>query len=133
MQRERGNRCLREMEITDGVRSVTLMSDLEFTITPKMIGVTQTMASGRRVTDYVGTKTFLTVPTGWLSADHLMTLRRMIREKHVLTVRYPDLDGDKIGEFFVEEPAYKAFKYDADGVTQWYGVTISMEAQEVER
>lgn len=121
------------MEITDGVRSVTLMSDLEFTITPKMIGVTQTMASGRRVTDYVGTKTFLTVPTGWLSADHLMTLRRMIREKHVLTVRYPDLDGDKIGEFFVEEPAYKAFKYGADGVTQWYGVTLSMEAQEVER
>ncbi len=124
---------MRKMRITDGKRSVTLLSDLEFTITPKMVGVTQTMASGRTVTDYVGTKTFLTVPTGWLSADDLLTLRRMIREIHVLTVEYPDLDGDKIGVFLVSEPAYKAFKYGNDGVTQWYGVTLSMEAQEVER
>lgn len=121
------------MRITDGKRSVTLLSDLEFTITPKMVGVTQTMASGRTVTDYVGTKTFLTVPTGWLSADDLLTLRHMIREIHVLTVEYPDLDGDKIGVFLVSEPAYKAFKYGDDGVTQWYGVTLSMEAQEVDR
>ena len=124
---------MRKMRITDGKRSVTLLSDLEFTITPKMVGVTQTMASGRTVTDYVGTKTFLTVPTGWLSADDLLTLRHMIREIHVLTVEYPDLDGDKIGVFLVSEPAYKAFKYGDDGVTQWYGVTLSMEAQEVDR
>lgn len=124
---------MRKMRITDGKRSVTLLSDLEFTITPKMVGVTQTMASGRTVTDYVGTKTFLTVPTGWLSASDLLILRRMIRENHVLTVEYPDLDGDKVGAFMVTEPAYKAFKYGDDGVTQWYGVTLSMEAQEVER
>ena len=42
-------------------------------------------------------------------------------------------DGDKVGAFMVTEPAYKAFKYGDDGVTQWYGVTLSMEAQEVER
>lgn len=112
---------------------MTLLSDLEFTITPQMVGTTATMASGRTVTDYVGTKLMLTVPTGWLSAADLALLRRMIRASRALTVQYPDLDGDKTGTFLVSEPAYRAFKYGADGVEQWYGVTLAMEAQEVER
>ena len=119
--------------ISDGSRSVTLLSDLEFTIRPIRVGVRQTMASGRVVEDYVGTKTALTIPTGWLSASDLHTLRRMIRERRALVVQYPDLDGDKIDTFLVEEPEYKAFKYGADGVEQWYGVTLTMESQEVER
>ena len=112
---------------------MTLLSDLEFDITPKMIGVTATMASGRTVTDYIGTKTLLTVPTGWLSAADLIKLRQMIRRDRALTVIYPDIEGEKTGVFLVAEPAYRAFKYGADGVEQWYGVTLSMESQEVER
>lgn len=98
-----------------------------------MIGTSQVMASGRTVTDYVGTKTVLTVPTGWLSAADLATLRRMIRGSRALTVAYPDIDGDKVGVFLVSEPEYRAFKYGRDGVEQWYGVTLTMESQEVER
>lgn len=124
---------MRNITITNGVLSVTLLTDLEFTITPQTVGVTTTMASGRTVTDYIGTKTLLTVPTGWLSAGDLLRLRQMIRQDHALTVTYPDLDGDKTGVFIVAEPAYRAFKYGADGVEQWYGVTLSMESQEVER
>ena len=124
---------MRNIKISDGVRSVTLLYDLEFTITPRMIGTTAIMASGRTVADYVGTKTVLTVPTGWLSAADLSLLRRMIREIRVLTVHYPDIDGDKIGLFLVSEPEYRAFKYGADGVEQWYGVTLTMESLEVER
>ena len=112
---------------------VTLLSDLDFTITPQRVGVTATMASGRTVTDYIGTKMFLTVPTGWLSPSDLMTLRQMIRGNTALTVDYPDIDGDKSGQFLISEPVYRAFKYGADGVEQWYGVTLTMEAQEVER
>ena len=124
---------MRNITITNGEQSVTLLSDLEFDITPKMIGVTATMASGRTVTDYIGTKTVLTVPTGWLSAADLIKLRQMIRRDRALTVIYPDIDGEKTGVFLVEEPSYRAFKYGADGVEQWYGVTLSMESQEVER
>lgn len=123
---------MRNITITDGKNTVRLLTGLEFTISPRMIGATQTMASGRTVTDYVGTKTYLTVPTGWLSAADLLRLRRMIRTSRALTVQYPDLDGDKIGVFLISEPEYRAFKYGEDGVTQWYGVTLSMEAQEVE-
>lgn len=124
---------MRNITITNGEQSVTLLSDLEFDITPKMIGVTATMASGRTVTDYIGTKTVLTVPTGWLSAADLVKLRQMIRQDRALTVIYPDIEGEKTGVFFVAEPSYRAFKYGADGVEQWYGVTLSMESQEVER
>lgn len=127
------NLHLRNIRITDGVRTVTLLSDLDFTITPQRVGVTATMASGRTVTDYIGTKMFLTVPTGWLSPSDLMTLRQMIRGNTALTVYYPDIDGDKSGKFLIGEPVYRAFKYGSDGVEQWYGVTLSMEAQEVER
>ena len=123
---------MRNITITDGTRTVRLLTDLEFTISQRMIGVTQTMASGRTVTDYVGTKTYLTVPTGWLSPGDLSLLRQMIRQRHALTVQYPDIEGDKTGVFLITEPEYRAFKYGADGVTQWYGVTLSMEAQEVE-
>lgn len=124
---------MRNITITNGVQSVTLLTDLEFTITPQTVGTTATMASGRTVTDYIGTKTLLTVPTGWLSASDLVILRGMIRQDRALTVSYPDIDGDKTGVFLVSEPAYRAFKYGADGVEQWYGVTLTMESQEVER
>lgn len=124
---------MRNIKISDGVRTITLLSCLEFTITPKMIGTTAVMASGRSVMDYVGTKLYLNVPTGWLSAADLATLRTMIRQQRALTVWYPDLDGDKSGTFLLTEPEYKAFKYGADGVEQWYGVTLTGESQEVER
>lgn len=127
------NLHLRNIRITDGVRTVTLLSDLDFTISPQRVGVTATMASGRTVTDYIGTKMFLTVPTGWLSPSDLITLRQMVRGNTALTVDYPDIDGDKSGQFLISEPVYRAFKYGADGVEQWYGVTLTMEAQEVER
>ena len=41
-------------------------------------------------------------------------------------------DGDKTDDFFVSQPTYRAFKYDADGVSVWYGVTLNMRMQGVE-
>lgn len=123
----RGTEYMRNITITDGTSTVTLLSDIEFTISPEFVGTTATMASGKTVRDIVGVKNTLTVPTGWLSAADLSLLRRMIYKSHILTVTYPDLDGDKTAEFFVTPPEFKSFKYGADGVEQWYGVTLKME------
>lgn len=123
---------MRNIIITDGINTVTLLKDLEFTIEPRDVGVEATMASGKTVMDIVGTKNVLEVPTGWLSPENLSKLRDMIRTKHVLTVTYPDIDGIKTSVFVVKQPIYKAFKYDDDGVTQWYGVTLTMTQQGVD-
>lgn len=117
---------MRNITISDGTNTVTLLSDLVFEITPKTIGTTATMASGRTVMDVVGEKITLKIPTGWLSASDLATLKGMIRSTHFLTVSYPDVDGDKTDTFYVEHPTYKSFKYGEDGVEQWYGVTLKM-------
>lgn len=118
---------MRRITITDGADTVTLLSDLEFTVNVSKVGTKATMASGRTVMDIVGEKTTLEIPTGWLSAADLALLKQMIRRSHLLTVSYPDVEGDKTEQFYVDHPVYKAFKYGADGVEQWYGVTLKME------
>ena len=123
---------MRNIKITDGTNTVTLLSDLKFTITPEFVGTTATMASGKTVRDIVGVKNTLTVPTGWLSAADLSLLRQMIYKSHILMVMYPDLDGDKTAEFYIEPPELKSFKYGADGVEQWCGVTLKMEQYDTE-
>lgn len=116
---------MRNITISDGMQAVTLLPDLVFTIQPETVGTSETMASGRTVMDIVGEKITLNIPTGWLSADDLAKLKGMIRRSHVLTITYPDVDGDKSDLFFVDHPVYKAFRYGADGVEQWYGVTLT--------
>ena len=116
---------MRKITISDGAQAVTLLPDLVFTIQPETVGTVANMASGKTVMDIVGEKITLNIPTGWLSAADLAKLKSMIRRSHVLTITYPDVDGDKSDLFFVEHPVYKAFKYGADGVEQWYGVTIT--------
>lgn len=117
---------MRNITITDGAETVTLLPDLVFEIKPKIIGTQATMASGKTVMDVVGEKITLEIPTGWLSFADLAKLKGMIRRSHLLTVSYPDVDGDKTDRFYVDHPVYKAFKYGADGVEQWYGVTLKM-------
>lgn len=118
---------MRSITLTDGIDTVTLLKDLVFDIAPVAVGTRATMASGRTVMDMVGEKITLTVPTGWLSAADLIKLKGMIRRSHLLTVTYPDVEGDRTEQFFVDHPVYRAFKYGPDGVEQWYGVTLKME------
>lgn len=108
------------------------MRDLVFTIQPKDIGATATMASGKTVLDIIGVKNELKIPTGWLSVADLRTLRSMINARHVLSVTYPDVDGDKTRSFLFSQPEYKAIIYDEDGVSQWCGVTITATQQGVD-
>lgn len=118
---------MRRITISDDSNTITLLPDLVFSISPKTVGTKATMASGKTVMDVVGEKITLEIPTGWLSAADLALLKQMIRRSHLLTVSYPDVDGDKTDQFYVDHPVYKAFKYGADGVEQWYGVTLKME------
>lgn len=118
---------MRQITITDGVDTVVLMKDLEFTIQPTMVGTRSTMASGRTVMDIVGEKVMLEIPTGWLSLSDLAKLKMMIRKNHLLTISYPDVEGDKVEQFIVDHPVYRAFRYDENGVDLWYGVTITAE------
>lgn len=114
----------RRITITDGVDTVTLLPDLEFTISPEAIGETAVMASGRTVQDMIGLKNTLTIPTGWLSPADLSKLSAMIARRRVLSITYPDTDGEHTDDFWVSPPERKSFSYGADGVTQWYGVTL---------
>ncbi len=115
---------MRRITISDGENTVTLLSDLTFSVSPERVGTVATMASGRTVMDVVGEKITLEIPTGWLAAEELSLLRQMLRRTPFLTVSYPDVDGDRTGQFCFENPTYKAFRYGEDGVTQWYGVTL---------
>ena len=111
---------------------MALLYDLKFSITPKTVGPSATMASGKTVLDKVGTKDVLEIPTGWLSVEDLATLKRMISAGPELTISYPTVEGDKTTVFLVSQPVYKSFKYGEDGVTQWYGVTLTAEQQGVD-
>ena len=123
---------MRKITITDGVDTITLLADLEFTWTPKIIGERATMASGKTVMDVTGIKNYAEIPTGWLSPADLATLKRMITQNVALTVSYPTVDGDRSDVCYIEMPEFKAFKYGANGVEQWYGVTLKIEQQGVD-
>lgn len=116
---------MRRISITDGENTVILLKDLEFEIKPEFVGETAVMASGRTVRDHVGIKNTLHIPTGWLSPADLNLLNRMIGAGQVLTIRYPDVDGDHEEEFWVDPPVRRSFSYGPDGVKQWYGVELT--------
>lgn len=118
---------MRKITITDGRDSVTLLSDLEFTWTPEILGERAIMASGRTVMDVTGVKNRLEIPTGWLAPADLVKLKRMISRNVTLTVRWPSLEGDRTDECYISMPTFKSFRYGENGVTQWYGVTLSLE------
>lgn len=125
---------MRNIVISDGHgNSVTLLPDLEYQIRPEEIGTSATMASGREVFDFIGEKNVLTIPTGWLSADDLVILRQMIRQYHILDILYDTPEGEQRSKFLVRQPALKSFRYDADGVSMWYGVTLTATQYEVIR
>lgn len=116
--------------ITNGTDTLHLLPGIEFDIAPVEVVETAVMASGREVKDYIGYRNVLNVPTGWLSAEDLAKLKRMILASHVLTVTYPTPEGDAVGEFSMPIPAMRAFKYGSDG-SVWYGVTLAMSETEV--
>lgn len=119
---------MRRIAVSDDAgNTVEFIRDLEFEIIPEFVGETATMASGRVVRDHVGIKNKLRIPTGWLSPYDLAKLCRMIGAGNVLTVRYPDVDGDHAEKFWVDPPVRRAFAYDEDGVRQWYGVEVTAE------
>lgn len=116
--------------ITNGTDTLHLLPGIEFNITPVEVVETAVMASGREVRDYIGYRNVLEIPTGWLSAEDLAKLKRMILTSHVLTVTYPIPEGYAVGEFSMPIPAMRAFKYGSDG-SAWYGVTLTMSETEV--
>ena len=116
--------------ITDGSDTIHLLPEIEFEIVPVEVSHTATMASGREVRDWIGYRNTLTIPTGWLSADDLAKLNRMIRGAHELSVTYPTPEGDAEGVFYFSLPTMRAFKYGSGG-SVWYGVTITGSESEV--
>lgn len=123
---------MRQIKITDGTSTVTLLRNLEFTISNEVVGTKATMASGKIVMDIVGVRTKLNIPTGYLSKQDVSTLKNMILKSQILKVTYPDTDGDVTGEFVCEPLELKSFAYDDDGVSAWYGVTLKMTGVDVE-
>lgn len=123
---------VRNIILTDGIDTVTLLSDLEFELSPDEISKSATMASGRLVKDIVGYKDVLKIPVGYLSLTDMSTLRTMIkRNGGLMEISYPTPNGDRTGQFLVEQPPYTPFAYDENGVSVWKGVTITATSVEV--
>ena len=116
---------MRSITISDGVNVITLLKDLEFTVSQEFVGSQADMASGRTVMDIVGVKTVLDIPVGYLSREDISILRDMINTKHILKITYPDLDGDVTDDFYVEPLVLRSFKYGSDGVDVWYGFSLA--------
>ena len=113
--------------LSDGRDTVTVTSEPEFVWRPVLIGSRAVMASGRTVMDAVGVKNTAEIPLGWLSPRDLALLKRMIQRNAALTVRYPTPEGDREDLCAVELPVFRAFRWGEDGVSQWYGVTLTVE------
>lgn len=124
---------MRNIIISDGVNSVELLNDLVYEIEYKELNKKKTMASGKIKKEIIGYRPVLKIPTGYVKLNDLRKLKSMILSGGFLTVTYPGVDGDHTGLFDIEPPLFKSFKYDEDGVTVWYGVTLTCSAQEVER
>ena len=118
--------------ISDGQQSITLLPEIEFSITPVRIGSSSVTSNGRTVLDIIGYQKRLNIPTGWLSASDVTSLTEMIKTSPVLSVSYPVTGGKESGYFVFELPELRAFKYDSNGVAQWYGVTLEAVSQEVD-
>ena len=118
---------MREISFSDGRDTVTVSSEPEFVWRPVLIGSRAVMASGRTVMDAVGVKNTAEIPLGWLSPRDLALLKRMIQRNAALTVRYPTPEGIRSDLCFVDMPVFRAFRWGDDGVSQWYGVTITAE------
>lgn len=116
--------------ISNGSTSVSLLPDIEFEISSERIGKSVVTITGKTVTDILGYRQKLTVPTGWLPKEKLETLYSMIGANPVLTVTYPDISGEVTADFLFEMPSRTSFKYDSDGVSEWYGVTLEAVRQE---
>ena len=124
---------MRNIIISDGVNSVELLNDLVYEIEYKELNKKKIMASGKIKKEIIGYRPVLTIPTGYVKLNDLRKLKSMILTGKFLTVTYPGVDGDRTALFDIEPPLFKSFKYDEDGVTVWYGVTLTCNAQEVER
>ena len=118
---------MRSITLTDGQDTVVLQSEPEFIWRPVLLGERAVMASGRIVMDTVGVKNTAEIPVGWLSPEDLALLKRMIQQNEALTVRYPTPDGDREDLCAVDMPVFRAFRWGEDGVSQWYGVTLTAE------
>lgn len=125
---------MRNIIITDGIDSITLLKDLKIEIGAAEISTSVTMASGRLVKDVVGYKNTLSIPVGYLSLDDMAKLRRMIvKNSGYLQISYPSPNGDLTEWFIVDQPTYTTFKYNENGVAIWKGVTIKAISVEVQK
>ncbi len=118
---------MNKITLSDGRDTVSILSEPEFVWRPVLIGERAVMASGRTVMDAVGVKNTAEIPAGWLSPRDLALLKRMIQRNAALTVRYPTPEGYREDLCFVEMPVFRAFRWGEDGVSQWYGVTVTAE------
>lgn len=124
---------MRNISISGVMGTVMLSNDITFSVTPEPIETSTTMISGKVVIDTRGMRNTLKTPLIWLTTEQLELLKRMIAAERILTVTYPDVDGDRTERMVFEMPTYRAFKFDENGVKYYYGVTLSARGQEVIR
>ncbi len=90
-----------------------------------------TMASGKLVKEMIGHRAVVSAEWEWLPVDTIKDLHELLRQGGYFSVEYPDpVAGGASGMFSVSYPETKIFKFNGTE-PRWYGVSLTMTAQEV--
>lgn len=131
MWQSKGVWRLDKIIISDGITTITMPRTKKISISGQEVANEVTMASGKTVKEMIGFRTKITAEWDYVPASTIAALHTMLRQGGYFTVGYPDPDGtDKSGKFSISYPTSKIFKF-VSGVAMWYGVTLTMTAQEV--
>lgn len=91
------------------------------------------MASGRKVRDIVGFRVSVKASWEWLPAETIKRVHELLRSGQYIYAEYPDpVKGKGEGLFDISYPESKIFKFNGTE-PRWYGITLTMAAQEVEQ
>lgn len=118
-------------------REKTIKIDLprvrELTVGGEPVYQEKQMASGKMVRDILGFRVKISANWEWLPAETLKMVHELLRTGTYIYVEYPDpLNGKGSGMFSATYPDSKIFKFTPQE-PRWYGVSITLKAQEVTR
>ncbi len=119
------------LTITDGTSTGILPLGTDYSIEKKRIGSTATASDGTTVLDVIGQKVTLSAGDIKLSEATLEALMSMIEASPFLSVTYPDISGSVTADFLFDIPKITAYEFDDEGVSEWYGISITATGKEV--
>lgn len=120
-----------QITISSGSTSVVMPRVKAVDVSATEVAKETEMASGKMVKDVLGYRATITAVWDYVPSTTITALLGLLKTGGYFTVTYPAPTGDATGVFSVRYPSVGIFAF-IDGAPMWHGVTLVMEAQEVE-